>query len=1120
MALSIYKSSAGSGKTYTLAKEYIKLLLQNPLQHPHILAVTFTNKATQEMKERIIKFLINLSKNEDDNLLQMLKAETGYAADHIKANSKKALQQILHNYGDFTIVTIDSFFNRLIKSFAHELKLPLRMEVQLDSDEALEDAYDRLMLQLGIDKDLAKYITNYMFHKLDNDKGWYVEREIKDLGKQLFRESFDSVFKSLAKVEFNKIKELIEDTNNYLSRINNQIKDLGNEWFEHLDGYGLKVEDFSYGKGGVGNFGNHLLDVRTDKLGEPGIRVLSALDNLEKWHKKKHPKSEEIQECASNHLIDIINNALQIWQEVKAEYNIRLMLFKNLHALGLLKNINEHLKSFRDENDRILISDQNRLINEIISQSDVPFLYEKTGAKYRHFLLDEFQDTSALQWINFKPLLENALAEGGKVLVVGDGKQSIYRWRGGKMELLLKNVSEDLAHFADENSIQNLDANFRSRKEIIDFNNQFFNEFAKAAAKKLEKDESPLAQLAFADVEQKSTPQTKTGGYVEMQFIDDLKEEYIDDAGKKKKEVIEKAKEIVDEKLIETVKSLKDENYNWRDMACLVFTNSQGARVAELLTKNNIPVQSSDSLLLKNSYAVRLLISMLRHLQNPEDALRRGEVILMLAQLNSLEFLVSSPESKEDEIEESASRLSKAEAELHTNLQKAKSSTQAFYDLLPETLNATLQNAKGSLLHQVNELIKAAELEDHQPEYIQRFTEIVYNYEIKNESHLGEFLDWWDETAKNHSIQTPENEDAVVILTIHRAKGLQYPVVLMPYAKRGIDTKSSDIMWLKNTSIDADWLDFLPLNYTQSLLETPYEQDYLEEKELAMVDALNMLYVAFTRPEERLYVLAEYPKPQKKPEFQKAKYTTDFLYLYLKDHSKLSPYFEGDTLVFGNKTSPEKRKVSESKSLDSLIKTNSQAPLLRKPRLQIADLRSGKVKPFQKGILLHELLAQVNSKADISKCLQLAVADGMVNETEVEIWTEKLVEVLDNEQIKQWTEDAIEQLNEQEFLTPNGALRPDKIYVLPDRIIVLDYKTGKPKPEHDEQVLQYLDVVSSLEFEVSNSLNQEGEIQNSKFKIQNSGGQADLFNQELAASSLKLEAYLLYTQTNQLVKVN
>lgn len=1093
MALSIYKSSAGSGKTYTLAKEYLKLLLHNPLQHPNILAVTFTNKATQEMKERIIKFLIQLSKNGDENLMQQLKAETGYSVDHIKGNAKKALEQILHNYGDFTIVTIDSFFNRLIKSFAHELKLPLRMEVQLDGDEALEDAYDRLMLQLGIDQDLAKYITNYMFHKLDNDKGWYVEREIKELGKQLFRESFDPVFKSLDKVEFQKIKELIEDTSSYINRINNQIKDLGTEWFEHLDSYGLEIRDFFHGKNGPGNFGTHLLNVNTEKLSKPGNRVEDARENEEKWHSKTSKKAELIQSCALDHLIGIVNNSIELWHEVKSEYNIRLMLFKNLHALGLLKNISEHLKSFRDENDRILISDQNRLITEIISQTDVPFLYEKTGAKYRHFLLDEFQDTSALQWINFKSLLENALAEGGKVLVVGDGKQSIYRWRGGKMELLLKKVIEDLAHFADEGSIQNLDANYRSRKEIIDFNNLFFSDIAKAAASTLEKEESPLAQLAFADVEQKTTTQTKSGGYVEMQFIDDLKEEYTDENGKSKKEILDKAKEIVDEKLVETVRSLKDENYNWRDMACLVFTNSQGARVAELLTKNNIPVQSSDSLLLKNSYAVRLVIAMLRHLQNPEDALRRGEVTLMLAQVGSLEFLVSSSESK-------------AQAELHTNLQKAKNSTEAFYELLPESLSAVLQNASGSLLHQVNELIRATDLENHQPEYLQRFTEIVYNYEVKNESHLGEFLDWWDETAKNHSIQTPENEDAVVILTIHRAKGLQYPVVLMPYAKRGIDTKSSDIMWLKNTSIDADWLDFLPLNYNKSLLDSPYEQDYLLEKELAMVDALNMLYVAFTRPEERLYVFATHKEAT-------LPHTASFLHTYLESNEKLKPYFDGETLVFGNKIPPEKRKASESKSLDALIKTNSQAPLLRKPRLQIADLRAGKVKPFQKGILLHELLAQINTKDDISKCLKLAVADGMINETEIDIWSEKLNEVLDNEQIKEWTETASEQLNEQEFLTPNGALRPDKIYVLPDKIIVLDYKTGKPKPEHEEQVREYLTVVSSLE-----SL-----VQSPKSKVQSlkSEGQADVFNHDqLETRNSKLEAYLLYTQTNQLIKVN
>ncbi|MGB0430042.1 MAG: UvrD-helicase domain-containing protein [Bacteroidia bacterium] len=1113
MALSIYKSSAGSGKTYTLAKEYLKLLLQNPLQHPNILAVTFTNRATQEMKERIIKFLINLSKNEDEGLMQQLKNETGYTFDHIKGNAKKALQQILHNYGDFTIVTIDSFFNRLIKSFAHELKLPLRMEVQLDSDEALEDAYDRLMLQLGIDQDLAKYITNYMFHKLDNDKGWYVEREIKDLGKQLFRESFDPVFKSLDKVEFAKIKGLIEETNAYLNRINGQIKDLGNEWFEHLDSYGLEVKDLAGKERGIGNFGTHLLNVNIKKLTEPGVTLPKALDDPTKWHTKTSKLAESIQQCAIEHLIPIASNALQIWQDVKAEYSIRLMLFKNLHALGLLKNINEQLKAFRDENDRILISDQNRLINEIISQSNVPFLYEKTGAKYRHFLLDEFQDTSALQWVNFRPLLENALAEGGKVLVVGDGKQSIYRWRGGKMELLLKDISEDLALFIDKGSIKNLDANYRSHKEIIEFNNQFFGEIAKAAAGKLEKEKSHLAELAFADVAQKTTTQTKDGGYVEMHFIDDEKEEYEDEKGKTKKRVTEKAKILTDEKLLETVLNLKKEGYQWRDLACLVFSNSQGARVAELLSSNNIPVQSSDSLLLKNAASVRLLISLLRHLQNPEDALRRGEVTLMLAQVGSLEFRVSSPKSNVQELkssavenQKSASRLSEAETELHTKLLKAKESTEAFYQLLPSELLNVLKKSSGNMLHLVQMLISALELENQAPEYLQRFTEIIYNYEVKNESHLGEFLAWWDETSNKHSIQTPENENAVVVLTIHRAKGLQYPVVLMPYAKRSIETKHSEILWLKNQSIKADWLDFLPLNYNKTLLETPYAQIFESEKEMAMVDALNMLYVAFTRPEERLYVFANHKEPNLPS-------TASFLHGFLESHTQLKEHLSGDLFEFGTKKNPNTGPIEAQDAIPSLVKTNTQPPLLRKPRLQIADLRAGNVKPFQKGILLHELLAKVNHKNDIPKCLQMAVSDGLINETEMDIWKEKLEEVLDNPQIKEWTETAIEQLNEQEFLTPNGTLRPDKIYVLPHRIIVVDYKTGSPKPEHEEQVLEYLSVVSGLEFHVQSP---GSDVQGLMSK-----SQPDLFSQEqLETGNKELEAYLLYTQTNQLIKVN
>lgn len=1052
MSLSIYKSSAGSGKTYTLAKEYLKLLLQNPLQHSQILAVTFTNKATQEMKERIIKFLIALTKNQDDALLKQLKAETTYSDSHIQQNAKKALQNILHNYGDFSIVTIDSFFNSVIKAFAHELKLPLRMEVQLDTNEVLEDAYDRLMIQLGTDRELAEYITNFMFYKLDHDKGWYVEREIKDLGMQLFKESFDPVFKSLDKIELSNIKKLIEETVKYISRVNNQIKDLGNEWFELLDTYGLEISDFSYGKGGVGNFGTHLLDVNIEKLREPGTRVLGALDDLNKWHKKKDANAQAIQGCASNGLIDIINKALQIWEDEKSKYQISLMLFKNLHALGLLKNINNHIKAYRDENDKILISDQNRFINEIVSQSEIPFLYEKTGAKYRHFLLDEFQDTSTLQWVNFKPLLENALADGGRVLVVGDGKQSIYRWRGGEMTLLLQKIGDDLAFFHNKDTVKNLNENYRSKAEVIAFNNLFFKNIEATAAPLKKLAQSPLAQLAFKDVEQKTTPFTKNGGFVEINFFEKTEDE---DGNKIN------ARELVDEKLLATVKDLIAEGYNFGDLACLVFTNTQGARIAELLSAENIPVQSNDSLLLKNAASVQLLISLLKHLQNKNDELIRGEVFLLLWQMGLID--------KND---------------FHTKILSAKSNFSDFYAILSEEMSACLGATSGNLLQQVNHLIAGFNLQEYQPEYLQRFTELVYQFEVNHESNLSDFIEWWKETNHSHCIQTPDSQNAVVITTIHRSKGLQYPVVLLPYAKRSINTKSSEILWLKNETLKEDWLDYVPLNYKSDLEDTPYKKAYEEETELSLVDALNMLYVAFTRPEDRLYIFAthkEMPTPS----------TASLMRAHLEKDEDLKKYFSDETFSYGEKGAAVTRvKKSLSTAQTKLAQTDGKRPKLRKPRLCISDIKSGQVLPFQKGVLAHKLLSEINSVAEIPKVLTKAASDGIIEQGELEFWTNKLEEILSIPLLKEWRTDALEQLNEQEILTSTGIFIPDKIFVLPNKIVVLDYKTGKPKPEHEEQVLEYVSLVSDLDLKPQNK-----------------------------KSDTLVEAYLLYTQSMELKKV-
>ncbi|MBI1183014.1 hypothetical protein GC194_01990, partial [bacterium] len=479
--------------------------------------------------------------------------------------------------------------------------------------------------------------------------------------------------------------------------------------------------------------------------------------------------------------------------------------------------------------------------------------------------------------------------------------------------------------------------------------------------------------------------------------------------------------------------------------------------------------------LLKNAGAIRLLLSLLKHSLLPQDSLTRGESTLLLWQL-------------QDQLTKPVFAQETANYSLHALLLQAQKSSEQFYQMLNPKLHQCLKQRNSALLHLVNELIAALGMQHLQSEYLQRFTEIVYQYEIDHESDLAAFIEWWHDTENSHCIKSPDNENAVVVLTIHRAKGLQYPVVLMPYAKRALKTRSENIMWLPNQSFSSDWLDYIPLNFSENLTKTSYGEAYFEETELALVDALNILYVAFTRAEDRLYVLAT-PKENPLPN------TASLLYNYIKDNNELNSYFNDEVLQFGSEVAPEKKVVpNEKPAATSLAKTVDNLPALRKPRLSIADLRAPKVKPFQSGIVLHNLLALFHKDSNRQNCLQTAVNLNLITESERNIWQSKVDEILELETIKTWNEQSIWQLNEQEFVTREGNLRPDKIYLLPDRIVVLDYKTGKPNEEHHTQVRAYKEVVASLKSYINTGNNPN--------------------------KNIEIDAYLLYTQSLELIKVD
>lgn len=1013
----IYRSSAGSGKTYTLAKEYVKLLIQNPRQHPHILAVTFTNKATQEMKARIVDFLKELTELENEDLANQLASETGKTTHYIMSQATVALGQILHDYSNFTVLTIDSFFNRVVKAFARELGLPLQMDLQLDTETTLNDAYEKVMGELTGNPELQKWLTAFMLNKLENDKGWNIEWEIKALGKELFKEGFKQIEEEVFAGTIEAVKELLTELRKVQNSITRHLNEFGKQGVELMEQHGLNPTDFAYGKS---SFAQHFAKLSIFSGGQlsVGARVLQAHNNLEKWYSKK-AKEDIVARIESiyEQLNELLGDSLQYWEEQKKAFISAELVAKNLYTLGILKVIESKLREYRDENDLVLISDQNQFINQVIQDAGLEFMYHKTGSKYFHYLIDEFQDTSAVQWENFRPLLENTLSEGNRALVVGDAKQSIYRWRGGEMQLLLNQVTEDLG-FEPEKVVKNLNANYRSHENIIAFNNAFFDDIASFVATQDKGMASPLLEMAYADVHQKTTSRTKKGGFVRLDVFNKEKNEELS------------ARERLESHLLEEISALFEEGFSPGEIALLVSTNLEGSRLAEILNAANIPVQSSESLMLSQSQVVQFIVACFHFFVHPHDELHRAALLSHLFQLGH----INSPP--------------------HEELKNCRTlDLDSYLKLFPDSF-AELVNQQNSpnIISMLNAIVVSFELESNDSAYVQSLGEVILDFQAKSDSSLENFLEWWAEFNHKLSIQIPAGDNAVVIQTVHKSKGLQYPVVIMPYLSRSIAPKSGQVVWVASETEPYEPYGYLPIELKKEMADSHFSDVYLQECEQTIVDAVNGLYVGFTRAEQRLYLMVDLGYTQSsigkwiEPRFQQLDGTEDL---------------GSGSFTFGSTEHAVFKPIKDR--IESLTKTRVNAKgaelHLRKTTLTVEDLETTKQLQRVKGAILHGMLSEINHQDDIEEVVQLALFSGTISSDDKPEYVKHLKSVFTIKGIEKVFDQEAEVLAERDILTPNGFLRPDRLLIKGDTALVVDFKTGEARNRDIKQLQEYIDIL-------------------------------------------------------------
>jgi len=600
-SFSIYDASAGSGKTYALVKEYLKIILVAPKNdaYRNILAITFTNKAVHEMKSRIVGNLSEFAKDEPSqkaqDLMQDLAIETELSIIQIKTKSQQIIKHIIHNYAAFDISTIDKFTHKVIRAFAHDLGLQMTFEVTLDTENLLIEAVDAIIAQAGEDETLTKLLIDFTMEKTDDDKSWDISREILETGRLVLNENNRNEithFQDKSISEFVEIKNKLAEACKVLEKDNTTFAENA---LLLIEKNGIDLKSFSRG-----TFPNHLQSIVDGKF-NPKNKMFREFEDI------------SINKTAKDGAIieNIIPELLQILGTVYKNFEKRdfyKAFLKNITPLSLLNTVSNELAKIQEEQNVLSISEFNAIIHREIQNQPAPFIYERLGERYRHFFIDEFQDTSEMQWQNLIPLIDNATSseidgEKGTLMIVGDPKQSIYRWRGGKAEQFIELSKEHNPFNNPEKVLEHLDKNYRSYSQIIEFNNDFFqllsNEFEHEDYKDLYENHS----------HQKSN--AKTGGYVNISFIPKIEEGEEDEA-------LDKAESYLLATL-NTIQKVQKQGFELKDIVILTRKRSHGIAVANYLTEQGIPLLSSETLMIQNATEVRFIIYLLKYLKNSSD---------------------------------------------------------------------------------------------------------------------------------------------------------------------------------------------------------------------------------------------------------------------------------------------------------------------------------------------------------------------------------------------------------------------------------------------------------------------------------------------------------------------
>ncbi|MDC9723507.1 MAG: UvrD-helicase domain-containing protein [Urechidicola sp.] len=1025
----VYNASAGSGKTFTLVKEYLKILLDTDdiFRFQNILAITFTNKAAAEMKERVLKNLRDFSEGKHGDLFEKIKQECNLSEDKIKARSKRVINSILQNYSAFNITTIDSFTHRIVRSFAFDLGLSLNFEVEMDAKVIIDEAVDLLISKIGSEQQLTKTLIDFSLDKAADDKAWDIANDLKDFAKILLNENDVNQLEKLEKKsiqDFTDLKNHIKKTQN---KIESQFKEIGNKAIDIVESNNLEKGIY---KGNY--FLKHFINLKNDFSKAKFFDQTTLKANIE--NKTIYNKGAVDFQGAIDEVEPVLEKLYIESEALYQQHLLNSLVLKSLIPLAVLKHINSSLNEIKEDNNIRLNAEFNRLISEQIKNEPAPFIYERIGEKFRYYFIDEMQDTSQLQCQNLIPLIENALTSEtidkgrGSLMLVGDAKQAIYRWRGGKAEQFI-DLANDENPFSIPKYLQNLDTNYRSYSEIIDFNNQFFTHVSDFLGNSAYKD------LYLTGNQQKKNK--RVGGYVKILFVEKPQD-------KDEKEL------VFPEKVYEILQNL-DSGFDLREVCILVRKKKEGIAVADYLTEHNINIVSSETLLLKSNENIDFILNILTYLQFPNHK---------EAATNALYFLCNRFDLKEDVHLFVSEIINKNPNEFLKSLYD-----YGFYFDENEFLQLPFYDA-------IEYLIRNFKLIDGSDAFVQAFLDVILEFQNKRGSSLLDFLEYWDRKNEGLSIAIPEIKNAVKIMTIHKAKGLEFPVVIYPYdldIYREINPK----VWYNKLDKEK-FLGFEStlVDYSKRVVyASEYgEQLFKKRRQEVQLDNLNLLYVALTRPVEQLYIISETHK--KINELSEAKKYSDFFVDFLQSKNEGGWVNEDEVYSIGN-SKRNKERENDKKDLESIHQEKFISSSWKNKNINIVSKSSllwdtEREQAIDYGNLIHEILSEIKTIDDVEFTLQNYISEGIITQGKSVEIKAKVYGIINHPDLTRYYQSDLEIFNEQELLTNEKQIQiPDRIVLENKLATIIDYKTGEPNKKYHLQLNNYAKPLAEIGFNIS-----------------------------------------------------